>query len=165
MSGARHLAALRARRHDSLAATGRHPRTRAASTKLPADVVTALSLANNGNLDSMARGDGSTTLLWQMMGGVLTFQRIAQVLGQGAAEMARQADLMHSLLDRYQRTGRVGFSGPEYQLAKEGVLVMDLLAAETDQATAIAAAAWSEAQIRAMVDAGRQAAALAEQRT
>lgn len=59
--------------------------------------------------------------------------------------------LVASVVERYGRTGRVGFNGPEYQLAKHGVDVMDQLAELTDLYTAASAALWSEARVRAIV--------------
>ena len=44
----------------------------------------------------------------------------------------------------FKRTGRVGFNGAEYQLAKDGIGYMDQLAEIVDQRTAIEAADWSE---------------------
>ncbi len=123
-------------------------------TKLTTPTLNDLSLANNANLDCMARGEGTPQLLWQIAGGVMTFHRIAQLIGHGEPEMARQGDLIHAVIDRYERTGRVGYSGPEYQQAKEGVLVMELLAELVDEPTAIAAAEWSERQVLALAKAG-----------
>lgn len=39
------------------------------------------------------------------------------------------------------------FTGPEYQLAKQGLAWMDDLAAIVDRPTAVAAADWSELQV------------------
>jgi hypothetical protein len=48
------------------------------------------------------------------------------------------------LLDRYRRTGRVGFSGTEYQSAKAACEMMDQLAAVVDKDVASVAADQSE---------------------
>jgi hypothetical protein len=64
--------------------------------------------------------------------------------GEGEPEMAAQAVVVASMRDRYARTGRVAFSGPEYQTAKEGVAVMNALAEATDLATAQCAADLAE---------------------
>lgn len=112
--------------------------------KLSAGQIADLSMAHNINLDAIASGQGTEEILWQWVGGLLTWSRAASVMCIGVPEIVPQLDLADEVLDRYRRTGKVGFSGPEYQLAKKGVLVMDLLAQEVDLPTAIAAAQWSD---------------------
>ena len=118
--------------------------------KLDAGQRRDLSLAHIANLDTICHGHADEGVLWQVVGGVLTWAKVAEVLGQGIEEMTRQVDLVQQLVDRFGRHGRVGFTGPEYQLAKEGVIVMDLLAEIVDRPTAIAAAEWSERRVEAM---------------
>ena len=57
--------------------------------------------------------------------------------------MREQFALVTRLIEHYSRCGRLIFTDAEYQLAKNGVLVMDLLAEQVDRPTAIAAAAWA----------------------
>lgn len=104
------------------------------------------------NLDAIARGQATNDTLWEWAGGVLTWARVAEVLGVGLAEMNEQLELATAVLDRFRATGRIGFTGPQYQLAKTGVMVMDQLACQVDQAAAEAAAAWSQAQIDRITD-------------
>ena len=66
--------------------------------------------------------------------------------------MHAQLEMAALVAERHARTGRVGFAGIEYQLAKRGVDVMDQLAERVDRATAIAAAEWSEAKVNAMCE-------------
>ena len=115
--------------------------------KLDRDQLLDLGLVHSLNLDDMAAGRATVETMWQMAGGVLTWARVAEVIDMHRAEMARQVQTMQAVIDRYRRTRRVGFSGLEYQAAKEGVVVMDELAARVDRATAMAAADWSEACI------------------
>lgn len=122
--------------------------------KLASDQVRDLGLAHIVNLDAIATGDAGEAILWQYMGGVLTWSRAAQLLGQGEAEMAEQVALLERLIERFQRTGRVVFTGPEYQLAKDGVLVMDLLAAVVDRPTAVMAADWGERRMNDLAARG-----------
>ena len=89
--------------------------------RLAGDQVRDLALAHITNLDDVASGRASVDVMWQMAGGILTWSRVAQLTGVGLVEMQQQLDLMHAVVARYNRTGRVGFSGPEYQLAKTGV--------------------------------------------
>lgn len=110
-----------------------------------------LALAHIANLDALARGQADHTTLWHAVEAAFTWSRVAQLMHVGEAEMAQQLAMLEQVLERYKRTGRVGLSGPEYQIAKDGVEIMDQLAELVDQPTAIAAAAWSEAQVDRIV--------------
>ena len=114
---------------------------------LVADQQQSLSLVSNAMLDEIAHGRGNADHLQEWLGCVLTWSRVAQLLSQSEADMAQQLNLVSRLIERQQRTGRVIFLGPDYQLAKEGVIVMDALASIVDQRTAVAAAIWSEAKL------------------
>jgi hypothetical protein len=115
--------------------------------KLTHGQVTELALAHITNLDLISKGQADEEVLWQMVAGVLTWSRVAELLDMGVAEMAPQLELATRVVERYGRTGKVGFSGTEYQVAKLGVEVMDALAEVVDQPTASAAADWSEEQV------------------
>jgi hypothetical protein len=106
-----------------------------------------VALIHLSNLDIVARGEGTENTLWHLVEAALTWSRAAELLQAGMPEMAEQLDLARSLVLRYGRTGRVLFTGGEYQLATDGVAVMDQLAEMVDQHTALAAAAWSEAKV------------------
>jgi sulfite reductase beta subunit-like hemoprotein len=123
--------------------------------KLAPDQVTDLALVHLTNLDLISRGLADEAVLWQMVGGVLTWSRAADLLGVGVDEMRAQLELVTRVVERYGRTGRVGFSGIEYQVAKLGVEVMDQLAEMVDAPTAVAAAEWGEARVNALA-AGHQ---------
>ena len=103
-----------------------------------------LGLAHAFNLDAIARGEAGEPMLWDYAGAVFTWSRVAILLDRGVPEMAEQLGLSARLIERYGRTGRVLFTGGDYQLAKDGLDVMDQLAALVDRPTAIAAANWSE---------------------
>ena len=124
--------------------------------KLDRGQLTDLALAHIANLDALARGGANSTTLWHAVEAAFTWSRVAQLLDVGEAEMAEQLAMLERVLLRYQRTGKIGFSGPEYQLGKDGVAVMDELAAMVDTPTAVAACAWSEARVDALVAAGRR---------
>lgn len=118
--------------------------------KLSADQVRDVGLAHVVNLDAIARGDAPPAILWDLVRSVLTWSRAAHLAGIGEVEMQRQFDMVVRMLDRFQRTGRVLFDGPDYQLAKVGLQVMDELARSVDQGVAIAAAEWSDLQVSQM---------------
>ena len=118
--------------------------------KLPADQVRDLGLAHTINLDAIATGQADEATLWQTVGGVYTWCYVADQLQAGVDEMRAQLEMATALVQRYILTGRVCFTGVEYQVAKRGVMVMDLLAEMVDRPTAVAAAEWSEAKINAL---------------
>ena len=127
---------------------------RAFRPKLVPDQVRDLALAHVVNLDAIATGQAGEDILWQQLGGTFTWSRVAELLGMGAPEMAEQVRLMEQVVQRFRATGRVLFTGPEYQLAKHGLQVMDLLAALVDRPTAIAAASWGENRMNHMAVSG-----------
>lgn len=112
-----------------------------------------LGLAHAINLDAIARGEADEPMLWDWAGAVLTWSRVAVMLDRGVPEMTEQLHLAARLVERYGRTGRVIFSGPDYQTAKTGLQVMDELARHVDRPTAIAAANWSERKVAEMAAA------------
>lgn len=124
--------------------------------RLDAGQVIDLSICHNSNLDSIARGDANDTTLWQWAGAVFTWSKVAEVLEAGVPEMEAQLTLTAAVIERFTATGRIVFTGPEYQLAKDGVCVMDQLAEIVDRPTALMAATWSEAKLQAL--ARREAA-------
>lgn len=118
--------------------------------RLTPDQLLDLGLAHVVNLDAIAHGEADESLLWQWVGGVLTWSRVAILLDRGAPEMLEQVQLATRLVQRYGRTGRVLVTGTDYQVAKAGVALMDALARLVDRPTAIAAANWSEHKVAQM---------------
>ena len=129
--------------------------------KLSRDQRIDLGLAHMINLTAVSKGHADEDTLWEMVAGVLTWSRVSQMLQAGVPEMLDQLAMVTAMIARYGRTGLVVFTGPEYELAKKGAVVMDLLAEMTDTHTAIEAAAWSEmrvALLSAEVQSATQAA-------
>lgn len=111
-----------------------------------------LQLLHIEYLDHIHSGQATVHTLWEWAALAFTWSRVAELLGMGMEEMAPQLHLVTALVERYGRTGRVKFIGPEYDAARIGTVVMDLLAERTDAETARAATHWSEAcltQLRA----------------
>jgi hypothetical protein len=117
------------------------------------DQVRDLSLVHHVNLDALARGQADESLLWEFVGGVLTWSRVADLLDAGVDEMRAQLELATRLVERYGATGRIVFRGIELQAARRGVVVMDMLAEQVDRPTAVAAADWSERKVNEMSSA------------
>lgn len=117
--------------------------------RLTRDQLLDLGIVHAVNLDAIAKGEADETMLWEWIGGVLTWSKVAELLATGEPEMRAQLELTERLIQRFGRTGRVAFDGPDYQLAKTGLDVMDRLAEIVDRPTAIIAAAWSEKRLQA----------------
>ncbi len=126
---------------------------RAFRPKLSADQLRDLGLCHFANLDSIARGEAEEQTLWDWVGAVLTWSKAAELLERGTDEMGLQLDLATRMVNRYRDSGRILFSGPDYQLAKVGAEVMDALAEAVDRPTAVAAADWGEATLNRMSEA------------
>lgn len=118
--------------------------------KLNASQLRDLGLVHLQELDAIVHGQATVETLWSWAGGVLTWSRVAELTERNTDDMAQQLALCMAVLDRYTRTGSIGFTGLEYQLAKQGVMLMDALAEFVDRPTAGEAADWSEARINAM---------------
>jgi hypothetical protein len=121
--------------------------------KLTKASLTDLGLAHHENVDIVAKGLGNEEILWQMVGGVLTWSKVAETLQAGVPEMTAQTHLITRLIDRYKATGKVVFTGLEYQKAKDGAGFMDQLAEMVDAYTALQAAIWSEDRTNEMASA------------
>lgn len=99
------------------------------------------------NFDAIVNGTAQPVILWDLVGGVLTWWKVSRMLGVGEPEMNAQLELTTRLVERYKRTGRVLFDGPDLQLARTGVMVMDQLAELVDTVDAAHAAAWSMVEV------------------
>lgn len=102
-----------------------------------------VGIAHIDTLNDIATGQGTYASLRDWVSNVLTWHHAAEAMGLGVDEMAEQLQGCLRLIDRYSRTGRVAFDGPDYQLAKLGVNVMDELARQVPRAVALEAVAWS----------------------
>ena len=112
--------------------------------KLKPDQVRDLSLVHLTNLDLMVKGQGNEALMWQVAEQTLIWSRVSQLTGHLQEEMYAQLLVVAEVVRRFGRTGRVGFSGSEYQTAKLGIEVMDALAEVVEQHVAIEAAVWAD---------------------
>ncbi len=126
--------------------------------RLARDQLTDLALAHLTNLDVMVKGQGDESLMWQLAEQALVWSRVADLTGQLQHDMRQQLEVVASVVRRFGTTGRVGYSGAEYQTAKAGIDVMDQLAELADKHQAIEAALWAEQAmeaLRAPVEADR----------
>jgi hypothetical protein len=118
--------------------------------KLQRGQLTDLAIAHLQNLDLIAKGQADGLVMQHLVEQTLTWSRVADLLGYRVEDMRAQMEMSTRVVERFGRTGRVGFSGVEYQVAKLGIEVMDDLAERVDQPTASQAADWSEQQMARM---------------
>ncbi|WP_119157456.1 hypothetical protein [Caldimonas tepidiphila] len=117
---------------------------------LTVEQIRTIRLAHTSTLDALHSGEASDATLWDWVESGLTWSRTSQLLGEGEPEMDAQLELMLSVLERYGRTGRITLEGGEYEAARRGVMVMDMLADRTTDVVASEAAMWSNAQLEAV---------------
>ena len=115
--------------------------------KLEADQIAALAIAHHTHVDLIVNGKGTPELLWEMAGAALGWSRCAEVLGMGETEIAADLETIAAVLKRWERTGRVGYTGLELQRARAGLEVVDQLARLVDLPTALAGMNWAEEEI------------------
>jgi hypothetical protein len=113
--------------------------------RLSRDQVLDLKLLHIAILDDIHAGRATIHTLWELAAMAFTWSRVAELLGLGVEQIAPQLHLATRLIERFGTTGQVRFEGAEYDAARIGTIVMDLLAEQTDAATARAASVWSEA--------------------
>jgi len=109
-----------------------------------------LALVHHANHDAIRTGAASPSVMWAWAEGALTWSRVAELLGAGETEMGELLLTVEAVIERYKRTGRVGYSGTELQAAAYGAQVMDALAETVDAATALRAVHWSAQQVAQM---------------
>jgi len=126
--------------------------------KLHRDQQRDLAMAHIVNLDALASGKADETILWQWVGGALTWSGIAVALAssnealysEAVIAMTDQMAVCTAVIQRYGATGWVALQGDEYGRARDACEWMDALAEVVDRATAIAAADASEKAIEKM---------------
>jgi hypothetical protein len=121
--------------------------------KLDAGQVRDLAIAHHTHVDLVAHGKGTVDLLWEMAAAALGWSRCAQRLGLGEPEMAAELQLIANVLKRWERTGRVAYTGPELQQARAGLEVVDQLARVVDHPTALESVDWAEDEVNRRRDA------------
>lgn len=137
---------------------------RAFRPKLTRQQVTDLALVHIVNLDDIAAGRATGQLLWDLVESVLAWSRAAELARLDTTLMRDQLELIHRMIERYNRTGLVRFTGPDYQAAKDGVAVMDALANTVDKATAIEATEWARVEVDRIAEQARQRQVAGERR-
>lgn len=110
--------------------------------KMSRDQLRDLALCHMVNLDAIASGSATPAILTDWVESVLVWSQIADRVG-GDVQMSAQADLAANVIARFRETGTVFLTDEEIALAREGVAVMDALAASVDQGSAVEAVVWA----------------------
>lgn len=118
--------------------------------RLTPEQIRDLELAHLENLDGLVRPGAGQQLLWDFVEAAFTWHFVAVQLQTGVDEMAAQLELATRLVERWAASGRIGFTGVEYQVARRGIDVMTALAETTDRATAVRATEASDLAVTAL---------------
>ncbi len=119
---------------------------------LTAAQIRDIGISHINALDLIANGQASEQILWDYISNVLTWLKTAELLDLVVDEMREQFEVACRLMERFRLTGRVLFTGPDYQTAKLGRELMDALAEAVDKPTALQAARWSEATLPPLIE-------------
>jgi len=103
-------------------------------------------------------GTATTQDLWDWMETGFTYTQMMRMLAADGMEftqeaqeaLAAQLETYEKVIERYRRTKRVAFNGPEYLIAKAAANVMDALIELDRHGIAERAARWSMAQMANM---------------
>ena len=118
---------------------------------LARDQQVELSIVHLSLLDTIMHGEADVGVLWQLVGCILTWSRVSEIMKLGREEMLPQLDLVTRIVQRYGGTGSISLDAGEYDLARTGIETMDALAATVDLRVAIIAAEWAESRVNAVM--------------
>lgn len=114
-----------------------------------------LAIHMHSMVETVRTGQAHSRDLWPMLRRALMWSCVAELTGIGVAEMAQQLDMTRNVVERYERTGRVGYSGDDYRIACDGVEVVTQMAESVDLVVARRASDWADAQIRVIAQLSR----------
>lgn len=113
--------------------------------KLDRSQVTRLALAHHENVAAIARGDGTPEILQDHQHAAMSWLLATRELAAagGSERFAEAISVLEAAIvacgdmaERYRRCGRVGFTGPEHQVAVTAADWMDAVAEVVDRDTA-----------------------------
>lgn len=112
-------------------------------------------IVHNDLVNRLATGAATTGDLWDWMETGFTYTQMMRMLAEDGeqftdeamAALALQLETYEPICARLRRTGRVGLSGPELQIAKTAAEVMDALIGMDRHGIAERAARWSMEQM------------------
>ena len=119
-----------------------------ARPKLSKEARLQLAIIQLQKLRDMDLGQADATTLLDMARDAFTWSRVAEVLGNGRAEMAAALETATRLIEHYGQTGRAEWPGTTLaDAARLAAAYYEDLAEIVDHETAKAAALWSEEQV------------------
>lgn len=118
--------------------------------------VLSARIVHNDLLAALTAGGARPIVLWDWMETCFTYLQMMRLLEEDGTVFTEDAKLaitmavddLESVAERFRRTKRVGFSGPELTHALEAAAVMDELIALDRHGIAEKAALWSTEQRR-----------------
>lgn len=124
--------------------------------RLTHEQVINAQIVHHDLLETMVSGSASGVVLFDWMETCATYLQMMRLLEKDGTEFTDEAKLTilqalddtASVAERFRRTKRVGFSGPELMHAREAASVMDELIAMDRNGIAEQAALWSVEQRR-----------------
>lgn len=101
--------------------------------------LTELGISNWGLLTQLTSAGAADVDLWNWLGSLLMYTHMAERVEDAAlhAGLAAAVEATMTVVTRFKRLGRVGFSGPELTACREAVQWMEALAEVTPNAIAI----------------------------
>jgi len=117
--------------------------------KFTREELRALALIHISLVDTLIAG-ATLPQLWEWMGTVLSWSKVAQACRIGEDEIDVVVDLAARLGKRFEDDGFVVLDAAEAEIAHTGSIVMDLLAATVDVEVAASVGSWATETLGAM---------------
>lgn len=127
--------------------------------KLGTAKVWAIAINMQTNLAALTQGTEDQSILWDFVGGVLTWKRVAEAGRHAEASRIMSTVynvVLPAVIGDWIRTGVAKFSQEDALIAAESHPWAEALAEHVDLVTAKAAASWSEGQLSGLVRQYRQ---------
>lgn len=126
--------------------------------KLPASVRTTAQIVHWDLITRFTDGTAGAEELWDWIETGFTYSQIARLLAADGVEfdpealnrLAEQFNTYESVIDRFRKTGRIGFDADQLRIARAAAEVMDALIDMDRHGIAERAARWSVEQMAAM---------------
>ena len=119
--------------------------------KMPTEQSITAKIVHWDLLDRITKGQATYEDMWSWMETGYTNTKLMQLLHADGVEfsdestqaLVDQLEIYASVAERFKKTGRVGFSGPELLIARAACFVMDDLMDRDRHGCAARAAVWS----------------------
>ena len=103
--------------------------------KQPASVQLTCQVIHHDKIEDFRLGRATVELMWDWVADHLTYAEMVRLLkaehfevsDEAAEAIAEEGTIIDEVIDRYIRTGRVGFSGPQLLIARAAAFAHDLV--------------------------------------